>query len=72
MKYFSIVIVAIFSLFLLTMCDQKADQQNAKKNISQPPAWAKDVIWYQIFVEQESRDHAAYGQPGQSIFFFFF
>lgn len=49
MKNFNILIIAIFSLSIFTMCEQKPKE---KIDISKPPSWAKDVIWYQIFVER--------------------
>ena len=53
MKYILITVVSIFSLIIFTMCDPQTDKgQQAKDDNSQPPAWAKDVIWYQIFVER--------------------
>ena len=52
MKYFSILLISVFSILIFAMCEQKAEQQQPEKDISQPPAWAKDVIWYQIFVER--------------------
>lgn len=52
MKYFSIFLFSIFSLLLLTMCEQKAKVIETTIDTGKPPAWAKDVIWYQIFVER--------------------
>jgi len=52
MRYFSILIVAILSIFTFNMCEEKADQKKTEKDITQPPSWAKDAIWYQIFVER--------------------
>lgn len=35
-------------LIILVSCQEP----NQKKDISQPPSWANEVIWYQIFVER--------------------
>ncbi len=50
MKYPSFSLIILFSL-VLTMCDQKPENQKSQ-DISEPPSWAKDAIWYQIFVER--------------------
>lgn len=52
MKYISLSIIVFLSL-ILTMCDQKPENQKSQ-NISEAPTWAKDAIWYQIFVERFS------------------
>ncbi|MEJ2593719.1 MAG: alpha-amylase family glycosyl hydrolase [bacterium] len=46
---FKLSVIFIF-IIAFAMCDQKKD--NTEPDISQPPAWAKDAIWYQIFVER--------------------
>jgi glycosidase len=51
MKRFVILLIA-FSTFSLTMCEQKKEPKESQQVFEQPPAWAKDVIWYQIFVER--------------------
>ena len=48
MKNISFLLLAISCLLALASCQQKV----RKQNISEPPAWAQDVIWYQIFVER--------------------
>jgi len=50
MRYSYTLFILLFS-FTLTMCDQKPKNQE-EPDISQPPSWAKDAIWYQIFVER--------------------
>jgi len=50
MKYLSFSLIILFSI-VLTMCDQKPENQKSQ-DISEPPSWAKDAIWYQIFVER--------------------
>lgn len=52
MKYFPILTVAIISILLFSMCDQKPVNKETNSTIEQPPSWAKDAIWYQIFVER--------------------
>ena len=49
MKYLTISLLLVFGV-ILTMCEnKKATEENT---IAQPPGWAKDAIWYQIFVER--------------------
>ena len=40
------------TIFLFTMCEQKPVKNEKAPAVDQPPAWAKDVVWYQIFVER--------------------
>lgn len=49
MQKFLFNVAAIFTILLFTMCNS----HNSKEIVpDQPPSWAKNVIWYQIFVER--------------------
>ena len=67
MKYLSICFL-VFSSFVLIMCEQKPEKAVKQQNHEQPPSWAKDVIWYQIFVERfNNGDHSNDPKP-ENIF----
>jgi len=42
----------LFLLILMVLSIQSQYGQNNVTKFDQPPAWSKDVIWYQIFVER--------------------
>ena len=46
MKHFIFLLLVIFVSFTLVKA------QNAQSPFNEPPSWAKNVIWYQIFVER--------------------
>lgn len=52
MKKITVLILAIISIAIFSNCMHEKKIQEAENNNTQPPAWAKDVIWYQIFVER--------------------
>lgn len=52
MKHFSIFFISVFSLLILTMCEQDIKVTETTIDTSKPPTWAKNAIWYQIFVER--------------------
>ena len=41
-----------FVAILISACQQPTTNNQPKKLTGNPPSWAKDVIWYQIFVER--------------------
>ncbi len=47
-------IKALIYSFILSFVFLSCKEANIKNQISNPPTWAKDVIWYQIFVERFS------------------
>lgn len=49
MKKLSFIVSALILILLLSMCNL---QNPTEITTEQPPAWAKNVIWYQIFVER--------------------
>jgi len=50
MKFLSSILIILLS-FLLIMCEQNQNIPE-KTKFDQPPSWAKNAIWYQIFVER--------------------
>jgi len=50
MKNLNPILIILISV-LLSMCAQKQIKQE-KTKFNEPPAWANNVIWYQIFVER--------------------
>ena len=51
MKFLNFILFIIISL-ALTMCNQNTEKKETTPGYDQPPSWAKDAIWYQIFVER--------------------
>jgi len=49
MKKSPFKVSALIIILLFSMCNL---QNPPESTTEQPPAWAKDVIWYQIFVER--------------------
>lgn len=49
MKKLSFIVSALILILLLSMCNL---QNPTEITTEQPPAWAKNAIWYQIFVER--------------------
>jgi glycosidase len=41
-----------YTVLLFLLCSVKSFSQTTSPNFSEPPAWSKEVIWYQIFVER--------------------
>ncbi|MCF6170185.1 MAG: glycoside hydrolase family 13 protein [Bacteroidales bacterium] len=52
MRSITVFLFILFS-FVFVMCEQKPEKKKEIKILrEQPPSWAKDAIWYQIFVER--------------------
>ncbi len=51
------IYLSIFILLLAVAC-QSPDKQEAR-DTSKPPVWAKEVVWYQIFVERFNNGDAS-------------
>ena len=56
MRLFSFLSVAVFVLVISSACEPNKPVQegtvDSVNSLDQPPAWAKDVVWYQIFPER--------------------
>jgi glycosidase len=55
MNIFKVILISFLGLgFLATGCGQNQTQKTNKvdKSIASVPGWAKEVVWYQIFVER--------------------
>lgn len=60
------IVVLLASIFLLG-CQSSTQQQAPATSFNEPPDWAQDAIWYQVFVERFSNGDSSNDPTASSI-----
>lgn len=68
MKKYFILILSVSLLVLLNACEQMNENKAAAGKSVPPPAWAKNAIWYQIFVERFNNGDTANDPKAANIY----